>query len=429
MSATVTAVEDANRLPAAPRIGARLAPLWVVVVFSNLPIYVGLFVFPALVPLHWLVALFAVTAITLSRAARSPSNRAPLFLATLLCYACVCLAWYVMQGGGDPVILRQRLLCIAVCGISYLVFAASQAALLAARRALACMVVVCVAMNAWDITHPFMLVPANSEFATVGRAAGLFINPNQAGAALVVGFALSVSVVPRRWRFAYLTAVVVGVALTLSRAALIGLTLVCIALACRGRALSWRQIGAALTVVGVMTWIGWLIVSAELEKRYHIDPQMALDRLEWVLDPSGRSDFSQNERLELLTRGWSQFLASPIVGNGVGSTELWEVRSSTHNMYVMLASDFGLIGLLILPAIVLAAMGPQAGTLSDAAIAGLFILFWGLFSHNVLGEYYLVLSIALTAALSRVDGETRQREQSIRVTGSSRAPGPASATR
>jgi hypothetical protein len=29
------------------------------------------------------------------------------------------------------------------------------------------------------------------------------------------------------------------------------------------------------------------------------------------------------------------------------------------------------------------------------------MLFWGLFSHNVLGEYYLLLTISLVAALSR----------------------------
>jgi O-antigen ligase len=133
---------------------------------------------------------------------------------------------------------------------------------------------------------------------------------------------------------------------------------------------------------------------------------VALDRLEWILDPTGRSDFSQEERVELLERGWAQFLTSPLVGNGVGSTELWEERYSTHNMYVLLASDFGFIGLLILPCIVLAAVGSRAAGFSDAAVAGQFLLFWGLFSHNVLSEYYLLVVIGLIAALSRGDSKT-----------------------
>ena len=394
-------------------IAGRLAGLWVIVLFSNFPVYVGEFVFPEIVPLHWLVVLFALTAVRLIGADRNARDRAPIFLAALVCYACVCLAWYVAQGGGEPVVLRQRLLGLAVCGASYMVFAASAAALQAARHALVYMVLFCVVLNIWDITHPGMLVPITSEFATPGRAAGLFINPNQAGAALVTGFTLSVSVVPRRWRFAYLAAVAIGVGLTFSRGAILGLALVSIVLAYGRQTLSLRQIAAALVIVSALTWIAWLIASSELQERFNIDPEVALDRVLWILDPTGRSDFSQEERFEVLERGWEQFLASPLVGNGVGSTELWEARASTHNMYVMLASDFGLIGLLAFPSIVLAAMGSRVTAFGDAFVAALFLLFWGLFSHNILSEYYLLITISMIAALSRRESEAARHGRAL----------------
>jgi O-Antigen ligase len=180
---------------------------------------------------------------------------------------------------------------------------------------------------------------------------------------------------------------------------------VSLALAYGRRTLSLRQIVGAWVVVGLLTWIAWLVVSAELQDRFNIDPEVALDRVLWILDPSGRSDFSQEERFELFERGWEQFLASPLVGNGVGSTELWEARSSTHNMYVMLASDFGLLGLFAFPSIVLAAIGSRGRGFADATVAGLFLLFWGLFSHNVLSEYYLLITISMVAALSRRESE------------------------
>jgi len=386
--------------PTPPPVGVRLAPLWVIVVFSNLPVYIFTFVLPALVPLYWLGALFVLTFIALSQLPASERDYSPVFLAVLGCYACICLAWYVAQGGGEPVLLRQRLLSLAVCGASYLVFATNAAALQAARRALVAMVVLAVLVNAYDITHPFALIPADSEFSIVGRAAGFFINPNQASAALVAGFALSVGVVPPRWRSAYLVLVALGVALTFSRAGILGLALVSIALIFRGRSLSWRQVGTAAIIIVGVSWITWLLVSAELQDRFQIDPDVALDRLLWILDPSARSDYSEWERIALLERGWEQFLASPLLGNGLGSTELWEARSSTHNQYVMLASDFGVVGLFVLPAIVFAAVGTRGG-LSDAAVTGLFLLFWGFFSHNILSEYYLLLTISLIAALSR----------------------------
>ena len=219
-------------------VGVRLAPLWVIVVFSNLPIYIFTFILPPLVPLYWLGALFVLTFLALSRVPPRERDYSPIFLAVLVGYAGICLIWYVAQGGGEPALLRQRLLGVAVCAASYLVFATNPAALHAARRALVAMVVLAVLVNAYDITHPFALIPADSEFSIVGRAAGFFINPNQAGAALVAGFTLSVGVVAPRWRPAYLVLVAIGVALTFSRAAILGLVLVTFLLAFRGRSLS-----------------------------------------------------------------------------------------------------------------------------------------------------------------------------------------------
>ena len=396
----------APAVPGSRPAGAVLARLWIIVIFSNLPVYVGLFVFPAITALDWLLVLFALTAVTLLARDESARSRAPVFLATLIGYACLCLVWYVGQGGGDLGILRGRLLSLAVCATSYLIFAASPEALLAARRTLVYMVIFGAVMNVWDIVHPGMLVPLTSDVSTPGRAAGFFINANQAGAALVTGFALSVSVVPPRWRTAYLVVVALGVGLTFSRAAILGMLLVCFALAYRRRALSVGQILSALLVVVTLAWIAWLVVAAQLEERFHINPQMALDRILWILDPEGRADFSQAERVELLERGWDQFLAAPLTGHGVGSTELWDARTSTHNMYVALASDFGVLGLLVLPCVILSAIGRGLGRPRDAAVTGLFLLFWGLFSHNILSEYYLLIAISLIAALGRQEQQS-----------------------
>lgn len=390
--------------------GSWVAALWVVVLFSNIPSYIEAFVSPALVPLHWIIVLLALAAVQL----RWPVDQRGVvrFLVVLTAYEVMCLAWYVAQGGGDPIVVRERLLGLAVCAVAYMVFASSPSALRAARVALAWVVVFSAAVNVWDITHPFSLIPADSEFSLLGRAAGFFINPNQSGAALVVGFALSVSVVPRSWRIPYLVMVAVGVVLTFSRAALIGLVLVSLALAWGGRALSLKQLGLAIAAIALVGWIAWLVTAAELESRFHIDPDVAADRLLWILDPTGRSDYSQEEREVLVERGWYQFERAPFTGNGVGSTELWEERSSTHDEYVMLASDFGFLGLLAFPFIIFTAMGMRLRWSDDSSVAGLFLLFWGLFSHNVLTEAYLLLAIGLLAALARAEADGRALETS-----------------
>jgi O-antigen ligase len=109
----------------------------------------------------------------------------------------------------------------------------------------------------------------------------------------------------------------------------------------------------------------------------------------------------------LAERGWLQFVASPLFGNGLGSTELWELRTSTHNLYIMLASDFGLVGWLVLPVLLLAAVRRDITTL-PGGVAAVFLLLWGLVSHNVLGEYYILIAISLMAAISSTrDGSMR----------------------
>jgi O-antigen ligase len=385
--------------PPGTRFDKKLAVAWILVIYSNLAVYIGIFVLPVLQPIHWIAGLTAVTLVTLSLP-RSVARDIPwVFPAALASYAAICLFTYVMQGGGDPVILKQRILSLLLALLAFLVFSSSPAALHAARRALVWVLLLSVVVNFYDITHPLTLVPATSEFATLGRAAGLFMNPNQAGAALVLGLALSLGVVAPYWRLPFLVFVSAGIAVTLSRGALLGLALVIFGLFMTGRELKPTQVVKAVLVIGITGYAAWRVFAAELESRFSIDPGLVLDRVFWILDPSGRSDFSQADRLLLAERGWLQFVGSPFWGNGLGSTELWEMRQSTHNLYLRLASDFGLAGFLMFPLIVASAIGRGRGALTGS-IAAAFLLMWGLVSHDSLTEYYMMLGIALMAAIN-----------------------------
>lgn len=405
-AASIAPVERHEGAASSGANGAMLSRLWVWALFSNFPIYSGLFVFPPLQPLHWIVLLSALTLMLVARPASASTPRPLSFPVAMAGYLSLCLAAYVAQGGGDPVVLRQRMLGGIVAILAYFCFTASDRALSAARRALVWVVLLSVAINVYDITHPLTLVPADSEFATLGRAAGLFMNPNQAGAALVLGFALSLGAVEPRWRVMYAVIVTGGVALTLSRGALVGLALVYVALSLEGRTLRSGQVAKIVVLAAGAGYAFWLVFSAELQSRFNVDPALVLDRVLWILDPSGRADFSQEERVDLAERGWLQFVASPYFGNGLGSTELWELRTSTHNLYLMLASDFGLLGWFVLPLLLAAAIRGDYARLTGGAAAA-FLLFWGLLSHNVLSEYYILLAMSLMAAIAA----SRSRER------------------
>lgn len=391
--------------PATSRTALPLAlftAAWTIVFFSNLPAYMGLFLYPAIQPVHWVGLFIASTAPLLLQPQARSLGLPRGIMYWCLGYATLCILWYAVFGGGDPQILRQRLLAIAFLAFATFLFVQSERSVAAARVAMAIAVVIAVLLNLYDLTHPFYFVPAYSEFALLGRAAGIYANPNSAGAALVLGFVLTVGVVPARLRMAYIVLVSAGVVMTLSRGAMLGFVLVTLLLfvagEIRGRSLAWAALAGA-----VLGWVAWAYVLPLVASDFKLDPAIVVDRILWLLDPEGRSDFSQVERVELAEKGWFQFVTSPWIGNGVGSTELWEARSSTHNLYLMLMSDFGWIGALVLPALALAAAQGRnpAGRRCRVPFAA-FLLLHGALSHNLLTDLYLLVMVALLAAMLHV---------------------------
>jgi O-antigen ligase len=378
---------------------ALFTAVWTIVFFSNLPAYMGLFLYPGIQPVHWVGLFIASTAPLLlqPQTRRLGLPRGIMFWCAG--YAALCIVWYAAFGGGDPQILRQRLLAIAFLAFTTFLFVQSERSVIAARIAIAVAVVIAVLLNVYDLTHPFYFVPAYSEFALLGRAAGIYANPNSAGAALVLGFVLTVGIVPARLRMAYIVLVSAGVVMTLSRGAMLGFVLATLLLFVAGE-IRGRSVASAALAGAVLGWVAWAFVLPVIASDFKLDPAIIIDRILWLLDPGTRSDFSQVERVELAEKGWLQFVASPWFGNGVGSTELWEARSSTHNVYLMLMSDFGWIGVLVLPALALAAAQGQnaAGRRCRVAFVA-FLLLHGTLSHNLLTDLFLLVTIALLAAM------------------------------
>jgi O-antigen ligase len=125
-----------------------------------------------------------------------------------------------------------------------------------------------------------------------------------------------------------------------------------------------------------------------------------IERLLWFLDPEGRADFSADERTYLAEMGWQQFLDHPLLGNGIGSTELWMHRSSTHNQYLQLLSDFGIAGAIIVPGLIGTIAFRRDGIQKATLIVIVCVALWGLVTHNMFTEYYWLVAIALVAAIS-----------------------------
>lgn len=363
--------------------------------FSNLPIYANLYLIPAIAPTQW-IAITGIILALLSVARNSwRENLSSSLLIWWIAVMLTNLSWFIAFGGGDTVIINSRVAALAFLAIAYFAFSTQPHVLERVTRLFPWLVLLAVFLNAYNLANPFAFVPPESDFALMVRAAGIYINPNTAGSAIVLGMLLSMPAVAERWMPWFVCISAAGVAMTLSRGAILMFLCVCMGLVVTG-ILSRRVIlkiaaiaaGAVIILIKLAgpTWLELLGSFGNVE------------RVLVLLNPDEAGDFSTAERVFLAEQGWIQFVSNPLTGNGVGSTETWTLRGSTHNQYLQLMSDFGILGLFIIPALALVlAWGRSLRDVVPLGVAGCVIL-WSFLSHNVLTEYFWLLAIAVAAA-------------------------------
>jgi O-antigen ligase len=272
----------------------------------------------------------------------------------------------------------------------------------AVRMLLIVAVVVGVGLNVWDLFHP-------STFSLIiGRAAGLYGNPNIAASALILGMIVGLDAVPARWRGWFVLLVGIGVLITLSRGGVLGWCLVAGVLLWQ-RAVAPGQLllaGALAAVAGglaVRLAGGWV----ELRDRVQFD-QRASEVWNRVTQAGlyiQSGDPSTEYRVLVLREGLALAEAHPVVGAGVGATLEWSRSESTHNIYILHMAELGVAGTLIYPLFLVALLWGIRGVARPRAVALVaFLAFWGLVSHNGLDEWAGLVPIGLLAvegALSR----------------------------
>lgn len=374
--------------------------------FSNVALYLFEARITEIPPLWWVAALALLCIpLMLRYAYELVVPTAPLVLWAFF-YCTVSLAWYAAFPPSEAADaeLRRRLLAIGYLGIVWVVLQHT-GALLAARRTVLAATLVGVCVNGFEFMSPgvFSSVP--------GRAAGLYINPNISGAALVLGMLASSRLLERWPRVIFVVVVGLGVAATLSRAAMLGWLVVAASmLAPEARviglaklvgsfALATLAAGSAITVV--TTW-----QSVEQESAL---AQALADRF-GVFDADQAGDFSTQERHELLDDALASAARRPLVGAGLGANRFLARETGSHNQYLDHVVQHGVLGMSILPLLAAAlVLGATGEARSDALRFAFFMLFWGMFSHNVLDESPMLTAVVVQAAIGRESRASRTR--------------------
>ncbi len=388
-----------------------LAACAVAIFFTGTDVYLFLSERTEHPPLVWIVAfgLFCLP-LLFARRALETVVQTPLVMWCAL-FLLVSGAWLFFQPVISETVWKEfsrRILSVFFL-VGLLLTLTGERARVWARRAVACAVALAVALNFYELFTPLTF----SEVA--GRSAGLYINPNKTGAALVIGMIVSLGALAERYRVFFILLVGAGVAATFSRAAIVGWALVVFLMfACKQ--LSLRRtlfnigFGAGVVALALIPW--WGAAIDRLSDSGAINSNV-IARLEWFRTGQGE-DASTLERREVAELAWTMVLEQPLTGHGVAASVDWGHEKSSHNLYLNMMVDHGALGILVLPLLVVAVGWRARGEARRLSLVfGFFILFMGFFSHNLLEERFILIGYALVAALVRSSADAEKRDEKI----------------
>ena len=378
-----------------PRI---LAVAAVLIFFTNLCLYlysVELVHFP---PLYWIIGLgIAAAPLILSRSYVEILRRS---LVARWCYGFILISglWLIFEPSASEKVFQEfqtRLLSVLFI-LTMLCIFSKDSVQLWGRRAIFGGVLLALALNVFELFSPMTF----SE--VMGRSAGLYINPNQSAVALILGMTMTIGILPHRYRMLFVIGVGLGVFLTFSRSSIIGWILTAAVFIKTGQLSVKRSllVGCAMLSVGlaVMVW-QWDRMQYRLEDLGVLNKNV-LARVDWFNNPDV-SDMSSTERKEVAEFGWAMFSESPVVGNGLGASVNWAREKSSHNEYLNMMVDHGIIGVFFLPILVLLTQWRAQGEVRQIGFAfAIFVLYLGFFSHNILSERHILMTFALLECMA-----------------------------
>lgn len=266
------------------------------------------------------------------------------------------------------------------------------------RRGIFIAVLFAVTLNLYELWYPL-------TFSSVrGRSAGLYVNPTQCGTALILGMIVSIGLLHQRYRILFALVVGVGVFVTFSRASAIA-WFVSVFIMTLTRQIDIRR--SLIISFGVLTVILTVLMSQWDTVQYQLQDNGVLNRDVLariaLFSPSGNTNFEDDsavERRMIAEIALESIAEEPLVGHGVGASRTWKYERSSHNQYLNMMVDHGVLGFILLPLLVLTITWRARGEAKQMAYCfSFFILYMGLFSHNLFEEKYILTIYALLAGI------------------------------
>ncbi len=361
---------------------------------------------------HWMMVFWVLALPVILTHATSWNALGSPIMGWVVAYVVMTLTWFALSSQSDMSWqeVRNRLMAILEILSFLLIFWEPVAARLA-RKTLVGAVIAGAVINIYEIFFPM------SFSAVLGRSAGLYGNPTQAGEALVLGMIVCVTVLEPKYRGPFMLLTGIGIFTTFSRAAILG-WVIAVAGLLFVRKLSLKDflpsvfVGLVLGLLILLPYWDTLLTTWD---RNGVSNSNVEERLAWFSDPSGVSDYSSWERKYLAQRAWEKIAERPILGSGTGSS--YAAYTAPHNQYLSFMLDHGLIGALVIPMLLVTIMwGAQGETKQVAIVFSCVVLVLCFFTHTILNTTYSLVLFSLMTAMTATSSRYEMTNSRIRET-------------
>jgi O-antigen ligase len=268
------------------------------------------------------------------------------------------------------------------------------------RKAILFVTIMAVFNNIYEFFNPWAFYQVGSDYNIVGRSAGFYINSNKASEAILLGLILSYSLVYKKLKTIFLVATFIGVLVTFSRAGIASWFIIVFILSIE-RVIDKKNILLVASFFGLGLLLAVPILIGYIESDLGSVSSNLINRLNFFSSSPHSMDGSERERLAIAIAALNVFADNVLFGGGIFLTNHWHFGVSTHNIYLKLMAEFGILGFFIFPLLVLSSVWQITGKEKKIAIAFvIYILITGLTTHNLLDEYHFLIAFALMANLS-----------------------------
>lgn len=386
---------------------AFLAPA---VIFSDLALYINDKELYPITMKHWTVIMFGAAILLwgLNKKQIIPTLRSPLMRWLGLYFLVVIFGGIISIGflGNfiEPATTQFNDHFLSILFLfAFIIIVFRESAFHFARKVMVGVLILSVFINIYD----FIMLDENQFSFIMGRAAGLYGNPNAAGIALTFGFLVTIGIIPANYKFAFSSWVYLGIILTQSRGSILVFGIIFMILFFRGTysRKSILLIGSLALSVGIVAGI-YLFDKYKDEFLYKMEGMTTMFERFNQLSSLKAQKLEEDPRGDLALYYFDIWTNRALFGYGMGAAYFFadnspERGSSSHNQFLNLMVDFGLIGFFLI-AFFLSSIISYDQQRHWYLECILFIMVFFLFSftsHNMFDQYNLLFVYAMMGRL------------------------------